>query len=170
MFGRSRFLKALAADACYWPQCEGLLALWRSRHCEDGQGGHDFAGQPLPDHDYAHRQCVEVQFAQPHQAMAAQHDLDKKQLQGSEKLHALSCKVFNYKKPGMSGAFLTVEFAYPQGAKMRAHSEHQTSHPSSRMQDTHRFLPHRIRACYSIWQLRAWAAQVHSVAACCLKS
>lgn len=39
----------------------------------------------------------QVQFAQPHQAMAAQHDLDKKQLQG------------------MSGAFLTVEFAYPQG-------------------------------------------------------
>lgn len=39
----------------------------------------------------------QVQFAQPHQAMAAHHDLDKKQL------------------AGMSGAYLTVEFAYPQG-------------------------------------------------------
>jgi len=39
----------------------------------------------------------QVQFAQPHQAMAAQHDLDKKQL------------------AGMSGAFLTVEFSYSQG-------------------------------------------------------
>jgi len=35
----------------------------------------------------------QVQFAQPHQAMAAQHDLDRKQL------------------AGMAGAFLTVEFA-----------------------------------------------------------
>eukprot|EP00434_Breviolum_minutum_P028870 symbB.v1.2.025534.t1/scaffold2483.1/size114807/8 len=39
----------------------------------------------------------QVQFAQPHQAMAAQHDLDKKQL------------------AGMSGAYLTVEFAAHQG-------------------------------------------------------
>eukprot|EP00913_Durusdinium_trenchii_P032622 g30536.t1 len=43
----------------------------------------------------------QVQFAQPHQAMAAQHDLDKKQL------------------AGMSGAYLTVEFAYPQGRNCR---------------------------------------------------
>eukprot|EP00439_Symbiodinium_sp_Y106_P036120 s3989_g4.t1 len=49
----------------------------------------------------------QVQFAQPHQAMAAQHDLDKKQLQG------------------MSGAFLTVEFAYPQGPAKRADLGHR---------------------------------------------
>jgi len=39
----------------------------------------------------------QVQFGQPHQAMAAQHDLDRKQL------------------AGMSGAFLTVEFAPTAG-------------------------------------------------------
>ena len=108
---------------------------------------------------------VQVQFAQPHQAMAAQHDLDKKQLQGPEspdlsfeslleRSESLVCSSL-ISLPGMSGAFLTVEFAYPQGPAVSMHHGHSSALES--FEDTPQFLPLPIRACCSTWLRRALA-------------